>query len=161
MRIKILLNYCLGQCLISQNRTILYKLYWSKSGLGLWLEWVSLLIPKPESKSGDLLTFWPNSRVEGSSGQHRQVWCTACDWRDKGQRQDPTHRRERLAHSEPITSKMKAVLVSLTTATVTTNLNLWNWDRLGPGTLCGSAAVLASGQMTPQATKKTKTTLRD
>ena len=72
---KIILNYCLGQCLISQNRTILYKLSWSKSSLGLRLKWGSLLIPKPEPTSRDLLTIQPNTRVQGSCGQHYQVWC--------------------------------------------------------------------------------------
>lgn len=75
MRIKVILNYCLGQCLISQNRTILYKLSWSNSSLGLRLKWGSLLIPKPEPTSRDLLTIQPNTRVQGSSGQHHRVWC--------------------------------------------------------------------------------------
>lgn len=108
MRIKIILNYCLGQCLISQNRTILCKLSWSKSSLGLRLKWDSLLIPKPESKSRDLLTIQPNTRVQGSSGQHPRV-CAQSGQRDKRQRWNSMHRQERLAHSEPTTSKRKVV----------------------------------------------------
>lgn len=75
VRKKIILNYCLGQCLLSQNRTILYMLSWSKSSLGLRLKWGSLLIPKPEPTSRDLLTIQPNTRVQGSCGQHHRVWC--------------------------------------------------------------------------------------